>query len=142
MVDVKVPSVGESISEVTIASWLKKDGDIVKLDEAICSIESDKATLEIAAPKGGKLKILVKEGETIAIGAKIAEVDETVAAASAAATVPSEPSKAAPAAPKAEAKPSAPAGDKNYPSPSAAKILAEKGVDDGSVAGSGKDGRI
>jgi 2-oxoglutarate dehydrogenase E2 component (dihydrolipoamide succinyltransferase) len=58
MVDVKVPSVGESISEVTIASWMKKDGEMVKLDEAICSIESDKATLEISAPKAGKLKIL------------------------------------------------------------------------------------
>ena len=60
MIDVKVPAVGESISEVTIASWLKKDGDMVKLDEAICSIESDKATLEISAPKAGKLKILVQ----------------------------------------------------------------------------------
>ena len=77
MVDVKVPAVGESISEVTIASWLKKEGDFVKLDEAICSIESDKATLEISAPKAGKLKILVKEGETVGIGTKIAEVDET-----------------------------------------------------------------
>src|SRR5690606_31636184 len=80
MIEVKVPSVGESISEVTIASWLKKDGDVVKLDEAICSIESDKATLEISAPKAGKLKILVKEGETVAIGTKVAEVDETVSA--------------------------------------------------------------
>lgn len=74
MVDVKVPSVGESISEVTIASWMKKDGEMVKLDEAICSIESDKATLEISAPKAGKLKILVKEGETVAIGTKVAKL--------------------------------------------------------------------
>ncbi len=135
MVDVKVPSVGESISEVTIASWLKKDGDMVKLDEAICSIESDKATLEISAPKAGKLKILVTEGETVAIGTKVAEVDET---ATAGATAPAaEAPKAAPAA-------AAPAssGDKNFPSPAAAKILAEKGVDAGSVQGSGKDGRI
>ena len=135
MVDVKVPSVGESISEVTIASWLKKDGDMVKLDEAICSIESDKATLEISAPKAGKLKILVSEGETVAIGTKVAEVDET---ATAGATAPAaEAPKAAPAA-------AAPAssGDKNFPSPAAAKILAEKGVDAGSVQGSGKDGRI
>ncbi|WP_408096379.1 2-oxoglutarate dehydrogenase complex dihydrolipoyllysine-residue succinyltransferase [Peredibacter sp. HCB2-198] len=142
MVDVKVPSVGESISEVTIASWLKKDGDIVKLDEAICSIESDKATLEISAPKAGKLKILVKEGETVAIGTKVAEVDETATAGASA------PAAAAPApaqeAPKAAApQASAPTGgDKNYPSPAAAKILAEKGVDASSVSGSGKDGRI
>ncbi len=131
MVDVKVPAVGESISEVTIASWTKKDGAMVKLDEAICSIESDKATLDISAPKAGKLKILVKEGETVAIGTKIAEVDETV---SAGAEAP------APEAPKA----SAPASkeEKNFPSPAAAKILAEKGVDAGSVQGSGRDGRI
>lgn len=140
MVDVKVPSVGESISEVTIASWLKKDGDIVKLDEAICSIESDKATLEISAPKAGKLKILVKEGETVAIGTKVAEVDESIGAATAATTAPAKPVEAAPAASaKSEA---APSGDKNYPSPAAAKILAEKGVDAASVQGSGRDGRI
>lgn len=139
MVDVKVPSVGESISEVTIASWLKKDGDIVKLDEAICSIESDKATLEISAPKAGKLKIIVKEGETVAIGTKVAEVDENVAGATAtAAPSPEAPKAQAPAAvPTA-----APAGDKNYPSPAAAKILAEKGVDASAVSGSGRDGRI
>ncbi|MFP5387369.1 MAG: 2-oxoglutarate dehydrogenase complex dihydrolipoyllysine-residue succinyltransferase [Bacteriovoracia bacterium] len=136
MVDVKVPSVGESISEVTIASWLKNDGDMVKLDEAICSIESDKATLEISAPKAGKLKILIQEGETVAIGTKVAEVDETVSAGAAA----SLPEK------KAEAPKETPApvssGDKNFPSPSAAKILAEKGVDASSVSGTGKDGRI
>ena len=141
MVDVKVPSVGESISEVTIASWLKKDGDIVKLDEAICSIESDKATLEISAPKAGKLKILVKEGETVAIGTKVAEVDETASAgASAPAAAAAAPAQEAPkAAPQAQA---STGGDKNYPSPAASKILAEKGVDAGSVQGSGKDGRI
>jgi 2-oxoglutarate dehydrogenase E2 component (dihydrolipoamide succinyltransferase) len=137
MVDVKIPSVGESISEVTIGSWLKKDGDIVKMDETILSIESDKASLEIAAPKAGKLKILVKEGETVAIGTKVAEVDETVTAGAAA--------PAATATTKVEAPistPQASAGDKNFPSPAAAKILAEKGVDAGSVQGSGKDGRI
>lgn len=136
MVDVKVPSVGESISEVTIASWVKKDGDIVKLDEAICSIESDKATLEISAPKAGKLKILIKEGETVAIGTKIAEVDETVTAGASAPVA-----SAASTAPVTDVK-SAPADTKNYPSPAAAKILAEKGVSADSVQGSGKDGRI
>lgn len=139
MVDVKVPSVGESISEVTIASWLKKDGDMVKLDEAICSIESDKATLEISAPKAGKLKILVKEGETVAIGTKVAEVDETATSGASATAPAAAPQKEAPvttAAPKESV------DTKNYPSPAAAKILAEKGVDAGSVQGSGRDGRI
>jgi 2-oxoglutarate dehydrogenase E2 component (dihydrolipoamide succinyltransferase) len=135
MIDVVVPAVGESIAEVTIAAWLKKDGDIVKMDEAILSIESDKATLEVAAPKAGKLKILVKEGETVKIGAKVAQVDETAAANS---TAPA----AAPVAQKAAPQPVPTGGDKNYPSPAAAKILAEKGVDPAAVAGSGKDGRI
>ena len=137
MVDVKVPSVGESISEVTIASWLKKDGDMVKLDEAICSIESDKATLEISAPKAGKLKVLVKEGETVAIGTKVAEVDET-ATAGAAAPIPAVATKPEPVKPVTQE--SAP--DKNYPSPSAAKILAEKNISPDAVQGSGRDGRI
>ncbi len=133
MVDVKVPSVGESISEVTIASWIKKDGEIVKLDEAICSIESDKATLEISAPKAGKLKILVKEGETVAIGTKVAEVDETVTSSAA----PSQEMKVAP-----KETPVSHAETKNFPSPAAQKILSEKGIDSASLNGSGKDGRI
>jgi 2-oxoglutarate dehydrogenase E2 component (dihydrolipoamide succinyltransferase) len=139
MVDVKVPAVGESISEVTIAAWTKQDGAMVKLDEAICSIESDKATLDISAPKAGKLKILVKEGETVKIGTKIAEVDETATAGAEA------PAAAAPSAPARDNSP-APAvvsgGDKNYPSPAAAKILAEKGVNASDIQGSGRDGRI
>jgi 2-oxoglutarate dehydrogenase E2 component (dihydrolipoamide succinyltransferase) len=131
MVDVKVPAVGESISEVTIATWVKKDGAMVKLDEVICSIESDKATLDISAPKSGKLKVLVKEGETVAIGTKIAEVDVTASNGAEA------PAEAVPSAPKAEVQ-----QEKNFPSPAAAKILAEKGVDAASVQGSGRDGRI
>lgn len=132
MVDVKVPAVGESISEVTIAAWTKQDGAIVKLDETICSIESDKATLDISAPKAGKLKILVKEGETVKIGTKIAEVDETQSAG-AEAPKAQEPVKPV----EKEAAP-----DKGYPSPAAAKILAEKGVSPTEVNGTGRDGRI
>lgn len=135
MVEVKVPAVGESISEVTIASWMRKDGDIVKLDEAICSIESDKATLDISAPKAGKLKILVQEGETVAIGTKIAEVDESVSAPAPEKTETKSSSTPAPSAPSQ-------GETKNFPSPAAAKILAEKGVDPSTVTGSGKDGRI
>lgn len=137
MIDVKVPAVGESISEVTIGSWLKNDGDFVKMDEVICSIESDKATLEIAAPKAGKLKLLAQEGDTVAIGAKIAEVDDTVSALAGGAEAPKKEATAAPLAPA-----QAQGGDKNYPSPAAAKILAEKGVDPNTLQGSGKDGRI
>lgn len=140
MADVKIPGVGESISEVTIGSWLKKDGDMVKMDETILSIESDKASLEIAAPKAGKLKLLAKEGDTVAIGAKVAEIDES-ASGSAEAPKAEEKKEASKAdAPKTEEKSAG--GDKNFPSPAASKILAEKGVDAGSVQGSGKDGRI
>ncbi len=137
MVDVKVPSVGESISEVTIASWLKKDGEMVKLDEAICSIESDKATLEISAPKAGKLKILIKEGETVAIGTKVAEVDESASAGVATSPAAHDVAKTASEAPMRETP-----GAKNFPSPAAAKILAEKGIGPESVVGSGREGRI
>ena len=139
MVDVKVPAVGESITEVTIAAWLKADGDMVKMDEPILSIESDKATLEVAAPQAGKLKILVQEGETVSIGAKVATVDPSQAqATSAPAAKPAAGEvKSAPAP-----SPVTSSGDKNYPSPAAGKILAEKGVDPSSVSGSGKDGRI
>ncbi len=135
MVDVKVPSVGESISEVTLAAWLKKDGEFVKLDEAICSIESDKATLEIAAPKAGKLKVLIKEGETVAIGTKIAEVDETATAGASSSQPVSAPTPQASSDSKSLA-------DKNFPSPAASKILAEKGIDASAVQGTGKDGRV
>lgn len=143
MVEVKVPAVGESITEVTIAAWLKKDGDMVKMDEAICSIESDKATLEISAPKAGKLKIISAEGSTVAIGAKVAEVDESASSGDAV-PAPKDASAKAPASevPKTTPAPSTAQDSKNYPSPAAAKILAEKGVDAGSVSGSGKDGRI
>lgn len=136
MVEVKVPSVGESISEVTLASWLKKDGDIVKLDEAICSIESDKATLEISSPKAGKLKILIKEGETVAIGTKVAEVDETVTVGASSVASEVKPAKQEALVSKEVS------GDKNFPSPAAAKILAEKNISAQTIQGTGKDGRI
>lgn len=139
-IDVKVPAVGESITEVTIASWLKKDGDIVKMDEAICSIESDKATLEISAPKAGKLKILAEEGSVVKIGDKVAEVDESASSGASAPKTEEKP------AGKEEAKPAPVAtssdSSKNFPSPAAGKILAEKGIEASSVQGSGKDGRI
>src|SRR5687767_9780139 len=74
-IQIKVPSVGESISEVTIANWLKKDGDVVKLDEVIAELESDKATFELTAPSAGVLKIFKQQGETVPIGELICEVD-------------------------------------------------------------------
>src|SRR5690349_7250826 len=72
---IKVPAVGESISEVTIANWLKKDGDQVQLDEVIAELESDKATFELTAQSAGVLKIVKQQGETVPIGDVIAEID-------------------------------------------------------------------
>jgi 2-oxoglutarate dehydrogenase E2 component (dihydrolipoamide succinyltransferase) len=138
MIDLKVPQVGESITEVTIANWLKKDGDYCKMDEPVCEIESDKATVEVAAAAPGVLKIKVAAGTTIEIGKVIAQIDETATApaASASAQAPAS-AKVAPAATVTASNNS----DKNFPSPAAKKILDEKGVA-ADFAGSGKDGRI
>ncbi|HEY0245241.1 MAG TPA: biotin/lipoyl-containing protein, partial [Mucilaginibacter sp.] len=130
--EIKVPPVGESITEVTLSRWMKKDGDTVAMDEAIAELESDKATFELTADKAGVLKTIAKEGDTLAIGAPVASITGGGASVSAAPAT-------APAAVAA-------ATDKTYasgvPSPAAAKILAEKGVDPASVNGSGVAGRI
>jgi len=130
-----VPTVGESITEVTISTWFKKEGDFVTLDEIIAEVESDKATFELPAEATGKLSIVAKEGTTLEIGAlicKIAVMDGMPAAA-----------KASPV-PSQEAVQQASGSEyaKGHPSPAAAKILAEKGIDPARLEGSGKDGRI
>lgn len=80
MIDVKVPSIGESINEATIAKWLKKDGEYVERDEIICELESEKASFELNAEQAGLLKIQVREGEDVEIGSVIASIDETAQA--------------------------------------------------------------
>ncbi|WP_316786526.1 2-oxoglutarate dehydrogenase complex dihydrolipoyllysine-residue succinyltransferase [Pedobacter frigiditerrae] len=139
--EIKVPPVGESITEVVLSRWVKNDGDFVEMDEIIAELESDKATFELTAEKAGTLKIVAAEGDTLAIGAVVCSIEEGGAAAAPAKTE-------TPAAPVAD-KVSAPVAEKSgesyatgTPSPSAAKILAEKGVDAGSVKGTGVDGRI
>jgi 2-oxoglutarate dehydrogenase E2 component (dihydrolipoamide succinyltransferase) len=141
--EIKVPPVGESITEVTLSSWIKKDGDTVAMDEAIAELESDKATFELTAEKAGVLKTIAKEGDVLAIGAVVCSIEEGGA------TPAAVPVAEAAAPAKAEAAPAAaPAADKGAtyasgtPSPAAAKILAEKGVDAASVNGSGVAGRI
>ena len=98
--EVKIPTVGESITEVTIAKWHKKDGDVVALNDLICELESDKATFELNAEAAGTLKIVVAEGETIAIGTLICKIESGAASASAAAPAAKAevPKAAAPAA--------------------------------------------
>ncbi|MFD2864143.1 2-oxoglutarate dehydrogenase complex dihydrolipoyllysine-residue succinyltransferase [Mucilaginibacter antarcticus] len=140
--EIKVPPVGESITEVTLSSWLKKDGDTVAMDEAIAELESDKATFELTAEKAGVLKTIAQEGDVLAIGAVVCSIEEGGATAAINAAKADE---SAPATAKVEA---APAADKGAtyasgtPSPAAAKILAEKGVEATAVAGSGVNGRI
>ncbi|HOY13976.1 MAG TPA: 2-oxoglutarate dehydrogenase complex dihydrolipoyllysine-residue succinyltransferase [Saprospiraceae bacterium] len=139
IVEMKVPVIGESIKEVTLSQWLKKDGDIIKLDDPICEFESDKATLEFPAEAAGKLIHVAKEGDDLEIGALVARIDTSFAGATA------EP----PVAPKVETpvevkkeEPAATSATKNIPSPSAAKIMRENDLKAEEVAGSGREGRI
>ncbi|MBK7788678.1 MAG: 2-oxoglutarate dehydrogenase complex dihydrolipoyllysine-residue succinyltransferase [Saprospiraceae bacterium] len=136
VVEMKVPTIGESITEVTLSQWLKKDGDYVNIDEPICEFESDKATLEFPAEASGKLIHVAKEGDDLTIGTLVARIDTSVKAEASAA----EPVKEAVAAtpPPVETK----TATGGHPSPAAGKILREGSVDPVSVAGSGKEGRI
>ncbi|UXP33130.1 2-oxoglutarate dehydrogenase complex dihydrolipoyllysine-residue succinyltransferase [Reichenbachiella agarivorans] len=127
-----VPTVGESITEVTVGSWVKQDGDMVELDEIIAEIESDKATFELTAEARGILQIVAQEGDTIEIGGEICKIEVIEGDAPVA---------------KAETS-SAPAAStggnyaEGHASPAAAKILAEKGIDAKGIKGTGVDGRI
>jgi 2-oxoglutarate dehydrogenase E2 component (dihydrolipoamide succinyltransferase) len=140
-VELKVPVIGESVTEVTLSSWLKKDGDYVAEGEAVCEIESDKASMELPAPSAGVLKIIEQAGAELKIGAKIGELD-TSAAKPAANAKPAEATKKAEAPVAAVAVAATSSKEVNVPSPAARKILEEKGVDASAVKGSGKDGRV
>jgi 2-oxoglutarate dehydrogenase E2 component (dihydrolipoamide succinyltransferase) len=131
--EMKVPTVGESITEVTLSTWMKKDGDYVKLDEVIAEVESDKATFELPAEANGILRIVAKEKDTLPIGGLICRIEITEGAPASAPET-----KAAPAASTAPAT----AYAAGHPSPAAAKILDEKGIPAGQVAGTGVGGRI
>ena len=137
VLEVKVPAVGESITEVTVSVWNKKTGDSVSLDEVLCELESDKATFELPAESAGVLEIVAESGTVVPIGGILARI-----------TVGGSVAVAAPAPAAAPSAPAAPAssGDATYaaghPSPAAAKILDEKGISAASVAGSGVGGRI
>ena len=137
VVEMKVPTVGESVTEVTIANWNKKDGDVVQLDEVLCELESDKATFELPAEAAGTLRIVAEAGATLPIGATICriEVGGGVSQSAAPAPAPVETPAAAPVA-------SASGYASGHPSPAAAKILSEKGVNAADVQGSGVGGRI
>ena len=142
-IEMKIPAVGESITEVTVAKWLKEDGAQVSRDEVIAELESDKATFELPAEVAGTLHHAVKEGETISIGAVIARIEGSSGVPQAAAATPA----AALSAPVA-ALATAPVGGgaatyaTGMPSPAAGKILGEKGIAATDIIGTGRDGRI
>ena len=131
--EIRVPTLGESISEATVGKWFKKAGEPVRADEPLVELETDKVTLEVNAPGAGVLsEITAETGQTVAIGALLGQLSGGAAAA-AAAPAPAAPAKAAAAPAPTTAMP---------PAPSAAKIAAEDKIDLGSVAGSGKRGQV
>lgn len=137
-IEIKVPAVGESITEVTVSSWNKKEGDSVNMDEVLCELESDKATFELPAEATGTLHIVAEAGTTLPIGGLVATI--TVGAGSAVAAAAPVASTPAPAVSAPVASSSSYAA--GHASPAAAKALAEKGIDPASVQGSGVGGRI
>ena len=146
ILEMKVPSPGESIKEVEIATWLVQDGDYVEKDQAIAEVDSDKATLELPAEASGIITLKAEEGDAVAVGAVVCHID--TAAAKPEGSAASAPAAAAPAAeaPKAAPAPVAAAPTATYatgtPSPAARKILDEKNIAPAAVTGTGKDGRI
>ncbi|WHF52655.1 2-oxoglutarate dehydrogenase complex dihydrolipoyllysine-residue succinyltransferase [Chryseobacterium gotjawalense] len=144
ILEMKVPSPGESITEVEIATWLVKDGDYVEKDQPIAEVDSDKATLELPAEESGTITLKAEEGEVVQVGQVVCLIDTSAAKPEGSAPSQPEVKAAEPAkveAPKVEAKPVATYAT-GTPSPAAKKILDEKGVDASQVSGSGKDGRI
>jgi len=143
ILEMKVPSPGESITEVEIATWLVEDGDYVEKDQAIAEVDSDKATLELPAEVSGIITLKAEEGDAVEVGAVVCLID-TSAEKPAGDEAPKEGLKEE--APKAEAPKVVAVETKTYAtgsaSPAAKKILAEKGMDSSSISGTGKDGRV
>jgi 2-oxoglutarate dehydrogenase E2 component (dihydrolipoamide succinyltransferase) len=142
MTDIRVPTLGESVTEATIGKWFKKPGDLVAVDEPLVELETDKVTIEVPAPAAGVLSdIAAKDGDTVAVGALLGQITDGVGAAAApkpaAAVPPAKPAQPAPApaAPK-PAQPEAPVA------PSVRRLSAESGIDAATVPGSGRDGRV
>ncbi|MCK0198062.1 2-oxoglutarate dehydrogenase complex dihydrolipoyllysine-residue succinyltransferase [Ancylobacter sp. 6x-1] len=144
--EIRVPTLGESVTEATIGKWFKKAGDAVAADEPIVELETDKVTIEVPAPAAGVLsEIIAKDGETVGVGALLGSIGAGGAAAAAAPKAEAPKAEAPKAeAPKAAAPAPAPAkaGSAGTNGPAVAKLAAESGVDPASLAGSGKDGRV
>ena len=146
MTEIRVPTLGESVTEATIGRWFKKAGDAVAVDEPLVELETDKVTIEVPAPSAGTLgEIAAKDGETVAVGALLGQINEGAAGAAKPAAAPAK--AAAPAAPAALPPHPLPARPKTAPAdtplaPSVRKLSAESGIDAATVPGSGKDGRV
>jgi len=144
ILEMKVPSPGESIKEVEIATWLVKDGDYVEKDQAIAEVDSDKATLELPAEASGIITLKAEEGDAVAVGAVVCLIDTGAVKPEGGVATVKEEAKAV-EAPKAEVK-AAPIAEKTYatqaPSPAARKILDEKNIEPSAIVGTGKGGRI
>jgi 2-oxoglutarate dehydrogenase E2 component (dihydrolipoamide succinyltransferase) len=148
MADIRVPTLGESVTEATIGRWFKHPGDAVAVDEPVVELETDKVTIEVPAPAAGVLsEILVKDGETVAPGALLGQIKEGAAAPAKSASAPAgtAPPSAKPAPPPkpapAPTAPKAPPADAPL-APSVRKLAAESGISASTVPGSGKDGRV
>lgn len=151
ILELKVPSPGESVTEVTIARWLKNSGDVVEKDEVVAEIDSDKATLTLNAEEAGKLEILVKEGETVPVNSVVAKIDTSVkpyaqnlkpstekADATTTASVSSTPTNV----PTTKSNETTTTPASNEPSPAARKLMAEHSISTSQIQGTGKNGRI
>ena len=141
ILEMKVPSPGESISEVEIAEWLVSDGDYVEKDQTIAEVDSDKATLELPAEESGIITLKAEEGDAIAVGAVVCHID-TAAAKPERQDIKSAPAKAPISQNTATASPSQTSYATGTASPAARKIIAEKGIDTVAITGTGRDGRI
>ena len=147
MTEIRVPTLGESVTEATIGRWFKKTGEAVAVDEPLVELETDKVTIEVPAPSAGVLgEIAAKDGDTVAVGALLGQINEGAAGAAKPAPAPAKPATAPPLAPQSAAPAAAPAA-KAPPAdaplaPSVRKLSAESGIDASTVPGSGKDGRV
>jgi 2-oxoglutarate dehydrogenase E2 component (dihydrolipoamide succinyltransferase) len=144
ILEMKVPSPGESITEVEIAEWLVQDGDYVEKDQAIAEVDSDKATLELPAEASGTITLKAEEGDAVEVGAIVCLIDTSAEKPEGSSDAPAK-EEAKTEAPKEDVKPVA-TESKTYatgtPSPAAKKILDEKGIEASSISGTGRDGRI
>ena len=145
ILEMKVPSPGESITEVEIATWLVSDGDYVEKDQAIAEVDSDKATLELPAEASGIITLKAEEGDAVAVGQVVCLIDTSAEAPEGGSSSTAKSESSAPAV-KAETPAVAPSEKATYatgtPSPAAAKLMNEKGLTADSISGTGRDGRI